>query len=566
MATAGTGFAAGLRAGGGLVSQALENERLDEAADRQRAEFERKKVLEKRADDEFNTQQDFRTKILAASQGSVDPATGLKITDAYGATPAQQAKWQGEPGGLPAKLATMDVPDNSELPGGGPNAAGSAYGQAVTAARAGGAAAPGLSTTSPVSAPFSAADVKQGAVDQVKLHDLIGQAELAKGNYEGYTKAKAAGRAADVTQTLDSSVKEFMAMPEAERMKRAWSPNLTGNVPLLTTAVDKNGMTVLVVNKDGSTDGKPMKLSWADAAQLHAAEQMASKGYGAEAIDTATKVNTRIGEAVKAQNDVMQKVATSNTDAAYKGAQIGMEREKIGIMRSELGLKQQKAKADSTEVLGVTNDGILNRSKTTGAITLEPFPKGLPDDQKQMVIKKYRSIYEPKISNDGQSMTLGPDTYAANPNYGKDPKSVKGNMVNTTDQWLKTTPGSQGDGASALAAYRKAQGEGGGAAAPAAAAPAPAAPAAEKPGLNVPRPDIQPAPGSKVAKMREQQAAATAQRDLTNRTNVEAAQLEAPRVLASGDRRAAYNLMRFDGFDGLPPETKMALSNLANGR
>jgi hypothetical protein len=585
MATTGTGFAAGLRAGGGLVSQALENQRLDDAADRANTEFGWKKTDRDKAEADDKVQRDYRAKILAAASG-IDPATSAQVQNTYGMTPAQQA---AEGKGLPTKLASYDAPDASELPGGSPNAAGSAYGQALTAglptdgtapaqfpALGGGApapagpAAPGAAPAPPglsTPAPFTASQVKTGDLNPLAVHDLIGQAALAKGDYKGYEEAKAAGRTADVQQITDNSVKEFMAMSPEDRAKRAWSPNLTGSTPLLTTKVDKNGMTVLVVNPDGSTDGKPLKLSWADAAQLHAAETMAGKGYGAEAIATATQVNARIGEAVKAQNDVMQKVATTNTDAAYKGGQLGVERDKLGIMRAELSLKRDKANAENNQIIGVTPNGITYFDQKSGKTSRQAWPDGTADEDKAMLIKKYHSGYEPKYSTDGQSMTIGPKTYDRNPDFHKTGKP------NADKMWIDTTPG----GTDPLDAFVKAKTGGGAAAAPGAPA-APAAPAAGAPPAAPPAPGLQlntpppapapytPPPGSPAAKAAANRAAVAEKQDNFRTGTANAASIEADRVLAAGDVDAAYNLMNFNGFSRMPVAKQAAIQKLVMGR
>ena len=72
----------------------------------------------------------------------------------------------------------------------------------------------------------------------------------------------------------------------------------------------------------------------------------------------------------------------------------------------------------------------------------------MPDDAKQQFIKKYRTDYEPKISPDGQMMTVGTKTYDRNTNYNS--KTADPTKVNTVDAWIETTPGKGGDVAAAF--------------------------------------------------------------------------------------------------------------------
>jgi hypothetical protein len=435
MATAGTGFAAGLRTGGGLVSQALENERLDEAAARQAQEFERKKVGWQREDTEYGLKMNQRAELASAAGGIIDPEQVPKIGAAFGDTPEQVQRAQAQPGGAAALYKTYE---DSQ-----------AAADAIDRQR-------GLPVAPREAPPVTAQAIQTRPATAADYEKINMRHAAQRGDVEGLRTATAAHRTADITDTTDNAVKEFMAMPEAERVSRAYSPNLTGDIPMVTLDHDKHGMTVIPLDpKTGQPKGEAIKLSWADASQLHAAEQIAKKGYGAEAIDMATKVNARIGESIKAHNELMGKVQTGNNDAAYKGGMLANDTERLSLSREELGLKKDAAARENSKPYAADDTGYISINSKTHLPSFTPWPEGTSAAQRTIAAQAINPKSEWKPLGTDGSITDGKVIMKPNDNYNKDPTKVKGDMVNTTDPYINATPGRGGDGASALKAFRE---------------------------------------------------------------------------------------------------------------
>jgi len=333
--------------------------------------------------------------------------------------------------------------------------------QATPTAPAGVPAAP---ATAP--APAAPPGPKMGNENVLSRGEQIAQLQqqqaIWKGDHKAYAEAKLAERAAGVQNITDTSVKEFMALSPEEREHRAYSPNLTGEVPLMTLSTDKNGMTVVVIDpKTGRPldNGKPIQLSWADAAQLHAADALAKKGFGAEALDTATKVNARIGESIKSINALTKDAAGVNNTAAHQGGMLAEterhDRAIEGIQAEHLKLAKDKAAVENNQITAIGPDGFTYFNKTDGKVGNTPWAKGTTEEQKNSVISTFKTRVDPKLSADGQYMTVGTTVYQTNPNFNADPKKV-GADVNVTDRWIDVTPGAAGktgDVASAIKAY-----------------------------------------------------------------------------------------------------------------
>ncbi len=512
------GFAAGVRAGTGLVDSIM---------------------AERRAGEEFGWKRDDRTREVGI-RTQEDQLRDEALALARGDTPTPQAA---------PRTAGLDVPAATAAGAGGPaaDAAQGASGYRVgavsgTPTQAVGAPQPTVdagpanaaaATAGTATAPTPTVQATPQAGPQNEPRKL-GRDELIQRNFQqqallrgktaDYNTAKQNERATGVQSIVDESVKSFMALPQEEKEKLAFSPNLTGDIPLLTVATDKNGMSVIPIDpKTGrpADGGKPIKLSWSDAAQLHAANQAGAAGFGPEAIDMATKVNGRIGEAIKAINTQTMDVAKTNTEAAYKGgtlAETGRHNRateanqaaQVGISRERLNMDKDKAKSENNEILSVDKDGIVTLDKKSRQMATQPWPEGTTDSQKAAYIKKYAPVSEQlKVNPDG-TIQVGNRLFERQP----DP-NVKGKM-----RTVEITPGSQ----SALDTFLKNKAGGGQPGAPAAGA----APAADAPRQALPAPP----PNAR------QQMAAQAQKEAAARQDPEINALLQQYKGASGRQQA----------------------------
>ncbi len=476
------GFAAGVRAGTSLVDSILQ---------------------EKRANEEFGWKRDDRTREVGIrSQEDELTAENLRLIRE----------------GQQPRTAGLDVPSASAASAGGPaaDAAQGASGYRVGAAsgtptQAVGAPQPTVdagpanaaaATAGTATAPTPAVQATpqagpQGGERKLGREELIQrniqQQALLRGKTQDYNTARQNERATGIQQITDDSVKSFMAMPQEEKEKLAFSPNLTGDIPLLTLSTDKNGMTVVPIDPATGRpvdSGKPIKLSWSDAAQLHAANELGKAGFGAEAIDAATKANARIGDALKAINTQTMEVAKTNNDATYKGgtlAETGRHNRateanqaaQVGISRERLNMDKDKAKSENNEILSVDKDGIVTLDKKSHQMTTQPWPEGTTDAQKAAYVKKYAPVTEQlKVNTDG-TIQVGNRLFERQPDPNK-----KGAF-----RTVEITPGAQ----SALDTFLKNKQGGGQPGAPGApaAGAAPAAPAAAAPRAGIPVPDAQ---------------------------------------------------------------------------
>lgn len=497
------GFAAGVRAGTSLVDSILQ---------------------EKRANEEFGWKRDDRTREVGIRQQEDElTADNIRLI-----RDGQQPVPQAAP-----RTAGIDVPAASAAGVGGP---GADVAQGASGYRAGAVTgtptqAVGSPTPTVPAGPANAADAIAGtataatpavqATPQAGPQDTarkLGREELIQRNLQqqallrgkagDYNTARQNERATGIQQITDESVKSFMAMPQEEKEKLAYSPNLTGDIPLMTLSTDKNGMTVVPIDpKTGRPvdNGKPIKLSWSDAAQLHAANELGKAGFGAEAIDAATKANARIGESLKAINAQTMEVQKANNDAAYKGGSLAEtgrhnrateanQAAQVGISRERLNMDKDKAKSENSDIVSVSPEGIITIDKKSHRMDTQPWPEGTTEAQKAAYIKKYAPVTEQlKVNPDG-TIQVGNRLFERQP----DPNN-KGKFRN-----VEITPGAQ----SSLDKFIASKTGGGGAA----AAPAGAVPAADAPRQALPAPP--PTARQQMAAQAQKEAAARQDPDL----------------------------------------------------
>ncbi len=343
MATSGEGFAAGLRAGGGLVSQALENQRLD-AAEQRAADDYKQKVADR--DRTNKAWDDYTAATAPRAQG-----LGLKtLQDTYGMTPEQAAA----PDAL-AKARSYDVPDSSDL-------------QNVPAR--GAPATPGLPTDSPVTpqaggappvnpnaSPFAvtADQVSQRAPSRMEQEQAMQGLSTKLRDAQGIRASQQEQRKIQFDDTLSGAMKEKM---DVVRSSLAGTNLNTSAYPLLMGVKGKNGYTTLTTIDDKT--GEPTaeyKFTDPQLRQIYAAQKLAEAGYGEQSLKMLTDVDKSLGEHFKSWNDATDKAATvSNTAQRYANSDAN-DAARTGIAAKTAANAEARARAGDYNAIGISPDG-----------------------------------------------------------------------------------------------------------------------------------------------------------------------------------------------------------------
>ena len=425
-----SGFATGLRAGSGLVTQALENERASAKEERDEEDYKEKQATRDRLNQAWGAVPKYGLQGPASSQAI--PEDYQTPGDASAAPPTTPATSPATgPGAGPASGPSGAVP---------PVSAGGIPAPAVAAPTDDGTAAapvagtPGAALGAPAApaapaaaAPPAAPQMSEAMQQARQMYNVavasrdMNAVTTARSNIEQVDQREIAGTIGKMT-------------PEEVAAYVQKNVNTGDGLPLAVTQLGPGKYRLTTWGKDGV--GRESLLNGAQAQQLALSHALMEK-YPDKGMALAASINKDLDATVKeyntetgAQNrDANTAVHDFNQDAVAQG--------QLGVSQARLGMEQQKAKAESTEMIGATKDGVINRNKATGGITIAPFPEGLPDDAKQQFIKKYRTDYEPKISPDGQMMTVGTKTYDRNTNYNS--KTADPTKVNTVDAWIETT-------------------------------------------------------------------------------------------------------------------------------
>ncbi len=317
------GFAAGLNAGSGLVTKAMENERQQRAEGRLATEWTtdvaQRKTAEKRCGRAVPTTEIANvTAPVTESRRSPHllPDVGQPATRAR--RPRRWLPHRGLACGVPA-----DAPGAAPLltaahgscrcrPAGAASTAPACWPPASPLGQA--ASAHGLSPTSPVAPEPAAAPAAPEMSPEKKFAQSMFNVAKARKDVNGMNAAVEQYHTAERKEIVNDAAK----MTDDE----AWdyvhqNVNKVGSLPMSIVKEGKGGYRVTAWSEDGGK-GASALLDSAQVKKLVAADKMMKKGYGTEGLDLAGSINKDLNAVIKDYNtEANQQVTTGNTATHY---------------------------------------------------------------------------------------------------------------------------------------------------------------------------------------------------------------------------------------------------------
>jgi hypothetical protein len=386
------GFAAGVKAGTGLVDSILSERRANEEFGWKRADRTREEGIRARDDA-------LRDKNLAlydddgtatTSAQAAQPRAGLEVpSDQAIAAPVPGAaaapavaKAQGDAGvrvgtaqGIPTNAPGSPMPDV-------PVSAGQAN-QAI----AGTATAP---TPTVQATPAAGGEGgPQLGRDQILSRDQQiarnqQQQALLRNNTQAYAQAKQAEDAANI-RAIDNKVGK---MTRDQRLKYAEENiNTEGGMPMIISEKGKGGYTVTSYGPDGKA--KETLINDAQLSELVASHMMSGEGYATEGFKRAGAVHKDLADLIGKYNTGTTTMQQSNNTATRYANQDEKERMQLAEQSrhnqaseanqaAHVGIARGKAERERWVPSGPTNDdrGIILIDQNTGETKIQPLPEG----------------------------------------------------------------------------------------------------------------------------------------------------------------------------------------------
>lgn len=198
-----------------------------------------------------------------------------------------------------------------------------------------------------VGLPQSAPTVQMRAFDANDPQQRIGMEQqmqriaALKGDYDAIRKSSTEQRSAAMQGVISGVMK--MSDDDIEKLAPRLNTN-SSRLPLLYTGKGKGGYEFLTTG-DGGEPGERFTLSKAQMRELAVAEALGRAGYGAEALDTLSKVDDKLHVRAKDWNEAMGKMQSGNNTATHYGNQDAEARARTGLAAAGLAIQRQRAAA-----------------------------------------------------------------------------------------------------------------------------------------------------------------------------------------------------------------------------
>lgn len=145
--------------------------------------------------------------------------------------------------------------------------------------------------------------------------DVLARMALVSNDINGFNSARNNQRTFDLDD-INAGVAKLTPDELKERAQKLNLPNT--KIPMLYTGETKGGYKFLSTDPATGAVSKEFTLSDSQVRQMVAAQQMADKGFGTEAMAALAGVDKDVADHITKWNQTLQAVATSNNDALGK--------------------------------------------------------------------------------------------------------------------------------------------------------------------------------------------------------------------------------------------------------
>lgn len=145
--------------------------------------------------------------------------------------------------------------------------------------------------------------------------DVLAQIALVSNDINGFNSARNNQRTFDLDD-INAGVAKLTPSELKERAQKLNLPNT--QIPMLYTGETKGGYKFLTTDPATGAVSKEFTLSDSQVRQMVAAQEMADKGFGTEAMAALANVDKDVADHITKWNQTLQAVATSNNDALGK--------------------------------------------------------------------------------------------------------------------------------------------------------------------------------------------------------------------------------------------------------
>lgn len=233
--------------------------------------------------------------------------------------------------------------------------------------------------------------------------DVLAQIALVNNDINGFNSARNNQRTFD----LDDINADVAKLTPAELKEQAQKLNIPNTqIPMLYIGETKGGYKFLTTDPTTGAVSKEFTLSDSQVRQMLAAQRMADKGFGTEAMAALAGVDKDVADHISKWNQTLQTVATSNNDALGKQDTVRLKEQELN-QTAEYRNKALAIQGASASREGRTGAAAVNPAKLidTAAKLAELY--NLSPEQAMLRARKMYGIEDPPI--DDSALLKKPD-------------------------------------------------------------------------------------------------------------------------------------------------------------
>ena len=225
--------------------------------------------------------------------------------------------------------------------------------------------------------------------------DVLAQIALVNNDINGFNSARNNQRTFD----LDDINADVAKLTPAELKEQAQKLNIPNTqIPMLYIGETKGGYKFLTTDPTTGAVSKEFTLSDSQVRQMLAAQRMADKGFGTEAMAALAGVDKDVADHISKWNQTLQTVATSNNDALGKQDAVRLKEQELN-QTAEYRNKALAIQGASASREGRTGAAAVNPAKLidTAAKLAELF--NLSPEQAMLRARKMYGIEDPPVDD-----------------------------------------------------------------------------------------------------------------------------------------------------------------------
>ena len=225
--------------------------------------------------------------------------------------------------------------------------------------------------------------------------DVLAQIALVNNDINGFNSARNNQRTFD----LDDINADVAKLTPAELKEQAQKLNIPNTqIPMLYIGETKGGYKFLTTDPTTGAVSKEFTLSDSQVRQMLAAQRMADKGFGTEAMAALAGVDKDVADHISKWNQTLQTVATSNNDALGKQDTVRLKEQELN-QTAEYRNKALAIQGASASREGRTGAAAVNPAKLidTAAKLAELYK--LSPEQAMLRARKMYGIEDPPVDD-----------------------------------------------------------------------------------------------------------------------------------------------------------------------